>query len=202
MRKNLLITGLTIMFLFTGCGEADIPQAQTKIAASQTQTVNDVLMERMEEGKPSPTEAPTPTEVEEATVTESVSEDTTAEAKVIPEAYDLEQVDVDLTTLSATLVYSEVYNMMTNPSSYEGKVVKMKGLFSLYQDEATGNEYYACIIQDATACCAQGIEFKPETAVYPDDFPNVGEEVMVVGVFDTYMEGEYLYCTLKNARLL
>ncbi len=200
MRKNLLITGLTIMFLFTGCGEADTPQAQTKMAASQTQTVNDVLMERMEEKKPSPTKAPTPIEAEEATVTESVSEDVIKEAAgVIP---DLEQVDVDLTTLSATLVYSEVYNMMTNPSSYEGKVVKMKGLFSLYQDEATGNEYYACIIRDATACCAQGIEFKPETAVYPDDFPNEGEEVMVVGVFDTYMEGEYLYCTLRNAQLL
>ena len=63
--------------------------------------------------------------------------------------------DIDLTALSSTMVYSEVYNMMTAPSDYIGKNVKMKGAFSYYQDPNTGNEYYACIIQDATACCAQ-----------------------------------------------
>ena len=76
----------------------------------------------------------------------------------------------------------------------------MSGQFSYLSDESTGKEYFACIIQDATACCAQGIEFElAGDYVYPDDYPEIGEEVCVTGVFETYMEGNYIYCTLKNA---
>ncbi|MCR5683275.1 MAG: hypothetical protein K6G29_12585, partial [Clostridiales bacterium] len=108
-----------------------------------------------------------------------------------------------LTVLSSTMVYSEVYNMMVSPEQYIGKTVKMDGLFAYYHDEATGNYYFACIIQDATACCAQGIEFVlTEDYVYPDDYPEVDEEICVVGVFDTYQEGDYTYCTLRKAKLV
>ena len=34
-----------------------------------------------------------------------------------------------------------------------------------------------------------------------EDYPEIDEEITVVGVFDTYMEGEYRYCTLRNASL-
>ena len=88
---------------------------------------------------------------------------------------------------------------MYTPENYIGKVVKMNGQYSYYNDEASGMEYYACIIQDATACCAQGIEFVPDN---PEACPEEGGEVTVVGVFDTYMEGEYMYCTLRNATIL
>nr|MCR5716412.1 hypothetical protein [Lachnospiraceae bacterium] len=86
--------------------------------------------------------------------------------------------------------------------AYVGKTIRMSGLMSIFLDEATEKYYYACIIQDATACCAQGIEFEPtKDFVYPDDFPKDGEIVTVVGTFDTYVEGEYTYCTLRNARM-
>ena len=125
----------------------------------------------------------------------------TAEASSA-KADDSEEVDVDLTILSSTMVYSEVYNMISYPEEYLGKTVRMKGPFAFFHDEATDNYCFACIIQDATACCAQGIEFVlTEDYVYPDDYPEVDEEICVVGVFDTYMEGEYRYCTLRNARL-
>ena len=43
-------------------------------------------------------------------------------------------VDVDLTVLSSTMVYSEVYNMLYNdPAHYLGKTVKARGGFSIYQ---------------------------------------------------------------------
>ena len=43
-------------------------------------------------------------------------------------------VDVDLTVLSSTMVYSEVYNMLYNdPAHYLGKTVKARGEFSIYQ---------------------------------------------------------------------
>ena len=37
--------------------------------------------------------------------------------------------------------------MMVFPEQYIGKAVKMDGLFAYYHDEATGNYYFACIIQ-------------------------------------------------------
>ena len=111
-------------------------------------------------------------------------------------------IDVDLTSLSSTFVYSEVYNMMTQPDDYIGKKICMEGQFSHYHDDTTGKDYYACIIQDATACCAQGIEFELEGEhTYPDDYPEEGTIVKVEGVFDTYMEGENKYCTLRDAHM-
>ncbi len=109
-------------------------------------------------------------------------------------------IDVDLTSLSSTVVYAEVYNMMTTPSDYLGKKVKMSGQFSVYQDEQTGNIYYACIIADATACCSQGLEFELiGDHTYPDDYPELGDNVTVTGTFETYDENGTMYCRLADA---
>lgn len=111
-------------------------------------------------------------------------------------------VDVDLTVLSSTMVYSEVYNMMVYPENYKGKTIKMKGQFVPCYDEGTGKYYFACFISDATACCSQGIEFiLTDDYSYPDDYPQEGDTICVTGTFDTYMEGEYMYCTLREAKL-
>lgn len=112
------------------------------------------------------------------------------------------KIDVDLTKLSSTMVYSEVFNMMSKPDDYIGKTVKMDGQFTVYHDDSTGNNYYACIIKDAAACCSQGMEFVlTDDYVYPADYPKEGDDVAVIGVFDTYMEGDYKYCTLRNSVL-
>ncbi|MBQ7587701.1 MAG: hypothetical protein IJT37_06715 [Lachnospiraceae bacterium] len=132
----------------------------------------------------------------------SVSGDEAVYERVTDGAESTGECDVDLTVLSSTMVYSEVYNMMYYPENYIGKTVKMKGLYAVYHDENTDKFYHACIIQDATACCEQGIEFETtDEYKYPEDYPGQGEEVCVTGIFDTYQEGEYTYCTLRNARI-
>ncbi|MGM9645037.1 MAG: hypothetical protein ACI3X1_08120 [Eubacteriales bacterium] len=109
-------------------------------------------------------------------------------------------IDVDLTALSGTMIYAEVYNMMTNPDAYLGKTVKMRGSFAVY--EGASRNYYACLISDATACCSQGIEFILDgNYSYPNDYPEPNSEITVTGVFDTYTEGDYLYCQLIGATL-
>lgn len=124
-------------------------------------------------------------------------------------SFDASDIDVDLTKLSSTMVYSEVYNMMCDPSSYVGKTVKMTGRFTLYQ--ATDGDgqpvpdqlYYACVIADATACCQQGLEFiLAGNKQYPEDYPELSKEITVVGEFQTYMEGTRMYCHLVNAQLV
>ena len=123
--------------------------------------------------------------------------------KEAPSETENGMIDVDLTALSSTMVYSEVYNMMSQPDQYIGKTIKMQGTYYVFHDTTTDLYYYSCIIQDATACCSQGLEFiLTEDYAYPEDYPADGEEITVIGMFDTYMEGKYKYCTLRNAKLL
>ena len=114
-----------------------------------------------------------------------------------------ENVSIDLTTMSSNMVYSQVLCMVMEPDEYIGASVKMDGSFVHFYDEENDKHYFACIIQDATQCCAQGIEFEPaDDYVYPDDFPEDGENICVEGVFDKYSEGENNYLTLRNAILI
>ena len=110
-------------------------------------------------------------------------------------------IDVDLTKMSSTMVYSEVYNMMSLPDNYLGQTVRMKGQFQMY--EGDGRNYYVVLIADALACCQQGMEFVLDGDYsYPEDYPEPGTEVTVTGVFDTYMEGEYMrFCQLIDATM-
>lgn len=117
-------------------------------------------------------------------------------------------IDIDLTALSSTMVYSEVYNMMVTPENYIGKTVKMRGQLEIAQPlDADGNPdpqriYFSCVIADATACCAQGIEFVlAGEHKYPEDYPQPGAEITVSGTFRTYEEDGYIYGQLYDAEM-
>ena len=109
-------------------------------------------------------------------------------------------VDLDLSVLSGTVVYSQVYDMVMEPEQYLGKTVRVKGFFSYFQDPETLNEYFAVVIADATACCAQGIEFvRVGEYSYPGDYPPLDSELTVTGVFNTYEENGFTYLQLTDA---
>ncbi len=111
-----------------------------------------------------------------------------------------EKIDIDLTAMSSTMIYSEVQNMMTAPDDYVGKKVKMEGQFNVA--EVGDNRYFACLIKDATACCASGVEFVwAGEHSYPGDYPEENAPITVTGTFTTYKEGEATYCQLKDADL-
>ena len=126
-----------------------------------------------------------------------------------PAAEDAEgtaAVDIDLTALSGIMVYSEVNSIISFPDNYIGKTVKMQGQFTIYQstDEngafIPDKQFFACMIADATACCAQGLEFAlAGRHVYPDDYPELGAEITVVGTFEWYEEDGCRYYRLGNA---
>ncbi len=109
-------------------------------------------------------------------------------------------VDVDLTQLSSTLVYAEVYNMASNPQDYLGKTVRMQG--NLVYQVVNGQpnpDYMACLISDATACCAQGVEFVLSQP--PEEYPELGSMVTVTGVFSTYESSGMTYIRLEEASI-
>ena len=113
------------------------------------------------------------------------------------------EVDLDLTKLSATMVYSEIYNMMVSPENYVGKKIRINGLYATATDSSTGKNYFAVINQDATKCCSQGIEFElVDSYKYPEDYPKADSTIIVEGTFDTYKEGNTIYCVLRNAKIV
>ena len=111
-------------------------------------------------------------------------------------------VDVDLTTLSSTMVYAEVFNMMMSPDDYIGKTIRMAGIFTVYQDPETKQVYCGVIVEDATACCAQGFDLvMPEERSYPQDYPDPESEITVVGTLQadrTLEEHGIIFLRLKD----
>ncbi|NLF35254.1 MAG: hypothetical protein GX585_04735, partial [Clostridiales bacterium] len=97
--------------------------------------------------------------------------------------------------LSSTMVYGEVFNMMVEPDGYVGKTIRMRGLYYASYYDVTEQYYHFVIIQDATACCAQGLEFLwTGEHTYPDDYPENETKVEVTGVWERYEEdGETYY---------
>lgn len=111
-------------------------------------------------------------------------------------------IDVDLTELSSTMVYAEVYNMMLTPDAYVGKTIKIRGQYYAQYWEETDKYYHYVIISDATECCQSGIEFiwDDNSHVYPDEYPKGDSEIQIEGVFNFYEEaGEKYYCLNADA---
>lgn len=94
------------------------------------------------------------------------------------------KVDLDLTKMSATMIYTTIFDMLVMPEDYVEKNIKVKGWFETYTDPYTGEIYYAVVVPDATACCQQGLEFVwPGNHTYPDDFPKPGEDITITGLY-------------------
>ena len=115
------------------------------------------------------------------------------------------KVDVDLTVLGSTMVYAEVFSMMNNPDEYFGKTIKMNGPYYASYFSETGLYYHYVIIEDATACCQQGLEFIWNSGhSYPDDYPEEQTKIEVTGVFGSYDElgKTYYYLSVDDIRIL
>lgn len=201
-----LILCFAIVITASGCGEAAADRTMNTgnsvetvlaqgIAEADDISATEYIDEEPEEPEP---EAVEPESPEETVIGEpEIPEEPENE---LPAGTD--GVDIDLTSLSSTMVYSEVYNMVFEPDKYIGKTVKMKGIYAVYHDEEKDKYYHACIISDATACCSQGIEFElGDEYKYPDDYPEEADDICVTGTFDIYKDNDYNYCTLRNARL-
>lgn len=117
-------------------------------------------------------------------------------------AYAEESIDLDLSSFSGTVVYAQIYQMAVHPEDYIGKVIRLAGWYDVYVDSETDMVYTVCYIPDASACCAQGIEFVWGGAHdFPDGYPEPGIEITVTGRFETYFEGEWEYMRLADAEI-
>jgi len=115
------------------------------------------------------------------------------------------RVDVDLTSLSRTVLFAEINNMTANPDNYVGKMIKMRGPYYAAYFETTGRHYHHVLVEVADECCMQGLEFVWTGGhVYPDDYPEAFAVIEVIGMFDTYEEfgQRYSFLTVDNISVL
>ena len=112
-------------------------------------------------------------------------------------------IDYDLTVMGPQMVYATVNDMLTNPNKYLNKTIKIVGQFSVFKDDTTNKEYPSIIIQDATLCCANGIEIVLRgDPKYPDGYPTLNTYITIVGRYETYTEGKDLYCHLVDVDII
>jgi len=198
--KNLIKISIIflLIFIITGCGNIDggrnsikndnsVDKVIDKQIANATSSASDVL-----EQEPIML---TEKSLDELLKTEKKTDETKSDS-----------VDYDLTEMSSDMVYAVVYHMMIDPATYIGKSFRIEGLYYAFYNEPADLYHHYCIVQDAAACCAQGLEFVWDdgTHVYPDEYPEDNTKVIIEGTFETYhMEGDSnLYGRLKDATFL
>ncbi|MCR4706075.1 MAG: hypothetical protein K5641_08435 [Lachnospiraceae bacterium] len=205
MRKKYLLSVLLIFALVMGCAGCAGTQSEN---AKGAKTVDEVFA-NVDEARAPVDETPGTSETEADILTETEMPDGYAVQSSEQSLEDAmksatEGEMIDLTDMGSDMVYATVFQMMREPSTYEGKKVRMEGVFSAAHFDETDSDYYFVIIADAMACCQQGMEF-----VWGDgskkraDYPEEGTDVLVEGTFETYREAgdDTLYCHIKDASM-
>jgi hypothetical protein len=116
-------------------------------------------------------------------------------------ATDTDGIDIDFTELTSNLVYAEVYNIMERPDDYMGQTFKLQGPYYAQYDDTTDNIYHFVIIEDALACCQQGMEFKwSGNHFFPNEYPDEMEQIELTGVWESYDENgnTYFYLAVED----
>ena len=112
-------------------------------------------------------------------------------------------IHFDLTKMSGTVVFALVNRMVTEPAKFQGKRIKMGGVFLSYYDDQIDRRFYGCVIADALACCSQGLAFElAKPRKFPDEYPAEGDAIVVEGDFDYEKdEGGGGFPIIRNATL-
>ena len=114
------------------------------------------------------------------------------------------QVDYDLSSMGPDMVYATIYQMMIDPKSYVGKSFKVTGNYYSSYSKENDQYYHFCMVKDAAACCAQGLEllWADESMNRHENCPDEEALVTVEGVFETYEDGQNTYGRLKDVKLV
>ena len=197
-----IIVCCLIIFCMSGCTK----QEGNVKYLNKSNVVNNVIKEQMDNAKSKKNgNRSKNTNIEIKLNKETSSKTKGVEEKKKRKKQNRKSIDYDLTTMGSDMVFAIVYQMMVNPKEYVGKTVRIDGSYYSIYDETTGKKSHFCIIQDATACCAQGMEFILDDShnKKSNKYPEEEAEVVIEGTFETYHEDtdNNLYCRLKNAVL-
>ncbi|MBD9219771.1 MAG: hypothetical protein EGQ35_05555 [Clostridiales bacterium] len=131
----------------------------------------------------------------------SIDSDNSDTDNVTQNTYSETEVDYDLTKMNADMIYAMVFQMVIEPEQYEGKTFRIEGFYYSRYSDVTNKKYHYCLVRDAAACCAQGLEFVLDDE--KNSYPKEEENMIVEGTFETYMEAndKNVYSRLKDAKI-
>ena len=141
IKKNILaVVALVTISFITGCGNSN----QGGGRGTTEQSMVDEIIAANEATTELTTEMTTEitteltTEVTTEITTEITEEVTTEELLGEPDP----NVDIDMTVMTATMVFSQMNNIMMAPDSYLGQKIKVSGEYYPLYYEGTGNYYH------------------------------------------------------------
>lgn len=111
------------------------------------------------------------------------------------------KIDHDLTQVSNEMMLALLYQFVVAPEEFGGQSIRMQGAYYSGTNEQTGDEEHYCVVNDATSCCAQGVEFVWDE-VGQEALKNElvdEQEIIVTGVLETYEIENRTYMRIKNA---
>ncbi len=220
--RSLILAAVIILGVFlTACSKDHTDRAAVPGPASlpaSVQPIAPMVPKESKEMPPQPEASPVPKtpsadsseSYAEPEISEPVPSTPSGEASAA-EAAPAEQrrIDIDLTGFSPNMLYAEVSNMGLSPEDYKGKIIRLTGEFAHFPKDVDENgnptsteEIFVCMISDAMACCASGIEFIPEKeSSFWASPPEVGSKITITGLCDIFLDesGWFTVIQLDNA---
>ena len=199
--KNRFIKFFIIFIIFVaiaGCGKKRQNKNQM---FSTTKSVKDTIEEEMkkEEDEKALKNDFQATEEDVKEINEDKNEENKKAENVGGE--NQKDIDYDLTEMNSDMIYATVFMVVQDPESYAGKTFKIYGNSYTFPTTEGKSMTHYCLIKDALACCAQGLEFISSNSdeKYPDD----GDEIVVTGTLESYTVEDIPMplCRLVNAKI-
>ena len=206
--KNRFIKFFIIFIIFVaiaGCGKKRQNKNQM---FSTTKSVKDTIEEEMKKEEEKKENAENEkalkndfqaTEEDVKEINEDKNEEN-KEAENVGEE-NKKDIDYDLTEMNSDMIYATVFMVVQDPESYAGKTFKIYGNSYTFPTTEGKSMTHYCLIKDALACCAQGLEFISSNSEekYPDD----GDEIVVTGTLESYTVEDIPMplCRLVNAKI-
>ena len=116
-----------------------------------------------------------------------------AEKKSAKSSTDKNKIDIDFTKYNYNMASAMIFEIFMDQEAYLGKRIKIRGKF--YTDKDEHGQFFAVLLYDATACCQTGFSFEDSSRHYPEDYPELLEDIEIVGVFSKkfYGDTEFTY---------
>jgi len=110
-------------------------------------------------------------------------------------------VDIDLSELSMTMIQAEYARILSNADDYVGKTIKAYGAYYTLLFSNSGTRFHYIIIVPGDECCQMGFEFRRgDDYDFPDDYPSQNAMILITGTLlkDEEIGASYLYIAVDD----
>ena len=99
------------------------------------------------------------------------------------------------------MAFATVSHILTNPETYLGKKIKVRGSYTSSYNEEESKQYHSMVIEDM-GCCTQNFAFKRENnSSSPEEYPEENTLIEAVGIFAKCEEAGYDFYYLSVSTL-